>query len=75
MIHVFITPHMHVSMLPPSPLFFPHTNKLVVASTKGLVNELLFQTSELIAVCWQNHALTSHRLRLLPGVFCLIPEP
>lgn len=51
------------------PRFISHTNKLVVASTKSLVNELLFQTSELIAVCWQNSALTSYKLRLLPGFF------
>lgn len=56
--------------LTPSPpsILISLTNKWVV-STKSLVNEL-FQTSELIAVCWQNTALTSsYKLQLLPGFF------
>lgn len=42
--------------LSPFYLFFSH--KQVIASTKTLVNEMFFQTSELMAVCWQNSALT-----------------
>lgn len=51
----------------PFSLYFSH--KQVIASTKTLVNEMLFQTSELMAVCWQNSALTSYKRRLLPGFF------